>query len=304
MTEQIKISIPFLATQLKQIVLGAGNYCVEATIFNREDLENKSWELVWKNIEIVTQMVGSHNVTFHFPVNNSDYVADSFVKDRLSEGLQRASDIGLHGVVVHSNRIRTLSQWPTINLQSERHQVIDTLLTIRSQNISTTWLALENMPVMDNYGIEIDPLFCYPQDFKDLQGQTVGIVWDLCHFTNTIATISQVIQGQQNKKYYPNVQDCHFESFLDLKDQIVHWHFSAFQGIPNPDTGEHCREGVLPWESTLGEMLYGQLWQAIYQNYRSDQHVVLEISETNYEKRTQVQQMIQWMKSREFYDNH
>lgn len=296
MTKQINISIPFLATQRKQIVSGIGNSCVEATIFNREDLENETWRKVWENIEIAAESIMPHKVTFHFPVNKSDYVSDSFVKARLIEAFQRASDMGLHGVVVHSNRIRSLNEWDGINLQEERCLVIDTLLTIRSQiNSQTTWLALENMPVMDNHCIEIDPLFCYPKDFSGLLGKDVGIVWDICHFTNTIATIEQVSQGRQDKKYYPNIQICHPKSFLDIKDQIVHWHFSAFKGIPNPYTNEPCSEGALPWEATLGEDIYKKLWKAIQHNYSNNQHVVLEISEDNYEERTRVPQMLKWV---------
>src|ERR1700729_2997905 len=156
MFEKFNLSIPFLASNENQIAVGAGNKCIECTIFNREDLENESWELIWKNVNAAINFVGTDNITFHFPVNNSNYVDDPFVKKRLIETLKRSSDNGIHGVVVHSNRIRPLNQWSEINLEIERIKVIDTLNEIYLQNKSgTTWLALENMPVMDNFCQEI-----------------------------------------------------------------------------------------------------------------------------------------------------
>jgi hypothetical protein len=67
-------------------------------------------------------------VSFHFPVNDSDYVADAFVRSRLVEARIRASDLGLAGIVVHSNRIRVFAGWEGHDLPSKRDKVLSTLV--------------------------------------------------------------------------------------------------------------------------------------------------------------------------------
>jgi hypothetical protein len=296
----VKFSIPFLAKNINQMPLPGkyDNQSVEAVLFNREDLEKPVWDEVWKNIHVAARLYGSENVTFHFPVNNSDYVAETFVADRLKESLARASDLGLNGIVVHSNRIRDIDEWSTLPLAIERTKVIDCLSHIRGQQgLKKTWLALENMPVMDNYGKEIDPLFIYPSDFQELNQTDVKVVWDACHFTNTITNIEQVINRKQNAKYYPNIQQAHYLDFLGIQHQIAHWHFSAFSGICNPDEKTFCKEGVLPSESTLGEDVYRQIMSEILKSAEISQHITFEIQEECYINRMQIIQMLKWVKN-------
>ncbi|MBA4310665.1 MAG: hypothetical protein C0425_10070 [Chlorobiaceae bacterium] len=292
------LSIPFLATNPDQIPYfdkDYGNQGVEAVLFNYRDLEDDNWLPVWKTIEKLVPIFGAQNLTFHFPVNNSDYVDNCFVKNKLIEALSRATDLNLSGIVVHSNRIRNISEWSTINLMSERNKVLDTLAHIRNRVQSKTWLALENMPVMDNYGKEIDPLFVFPQDFKNIPFD-LGIVWDFCHYTNSMAAVDAVREGKQKKIYYPNYQETFLEDFLSLQNKIKHIHFSAFYNLSNPDTEEICCEGVLPKESTMGEPIYKQAVKLIKRIERPDMHVVFEVQEQDYTQRQNAVSIIDWFK--------
>lgn len=49
-----KISAPFLALDVRQLetLFQVSIECVEAVIFDREDLEDESWNVVWSNIEL------------------------------------------------------------------------------------------------------------------------------------------------------------------------------------------------------------------------------------------------------------
>jgi hypothetical protein len=294
----MKFSIPYLAKDLRQLPLPGKykNQAVEAVIFNREDLENPVWETVWKSIALAAHLYGPENATFHFPVNHSDYVTDPFVRDRLSESLKRANDLGLHGVVVHSNRIHDIGQWEAISLPVERTRVVETLAEVLHQVLpSKTWLALENMPVMDNYGKEIDPLFVYPNDFLQLAETGLGVVWDVCHYTNTLANVREVFENKQNRKYYPNLQMTEAMDFLNIRSQIVHWHFSAFDGVCNPDTSSKAIEGVIPSKGTLGEGIYGKILAEVLKASNPNVHMVFEIQEESYIQRKEIIEMLKWV---------
>lgn len=293
----MKFSIPFLATEIQQLPIPGmfDNEAVEAIIFNRKDLEPHSWSIVWKSIKHAISLYGADNVSFHFPVNDSDYVKDSFIREKVLEGLQRATDLGLHGMVVHSNQVEPLP-WINVDLNMRRRQVVDALVQIREKVQGDTWIALENMPVMDNFGIEIDPLFIFPNDFHYLMHTNVKVIWDICHYTNSLANIAQVLKGEQQKLYYPNVQEAGVLDFLKIKPQIAHWHFSAFTGIANPDTGTHCIEGIIPAKSTLGETLYRNILQEIINLSLPNEHMVFEIKEENYLNRIEIKEMISWAK--------
>lgn len=292
----MKFSIPFLSYNLDQLPLPGTyeNQCVEAIVFDREDLEQPKWELVWKGVKTAVGYYQSENVSFHFPVNHSDYVADPFVKDRLIETLERASELRIAGIVVHSNRVSPFQNWSGVNLETERQKVIDALVEVRSRSSSQAWLALENMPVMDNYGIEVDPLFVYPEDFKELRKTDVKVVFDICHFSNTQANIRQVLSGKQSRRYYPSVRSVGDFDFLLIADLIVHWHFSSFLGVANPDTREICKEGVVPSKGSLGESYYKEAFQKIVQVADPSIHMVFEIQEKNYKDRLEAGEMLKW----------
>jgi len=291
----MKFSLSYLGTNIEQlpereIVTNNG---VESALFNREDLEETPWKLVWDNIAIACERYGSENVSFHFPVNDSDFVADSFVRKRLTDALQRASDYGLRGVVVHSNRISSFDEWRTRNLAVERRSVVETLCAVREEVHSPTWLGLENMPVMGNFGKEIDPIFVYPDDFQILVGTDVGIVWDICHSFGTIAQIEEVTLGKQAEYCYPSIRQMDFLEFTRLSDQIVHWHFSSFVGTANPETGSICREGVLPSEGSVSESKYRRAFIEM-EKVDPSRYVNFEVKESDYLNRQNGKAIIEW----------
>jgi len=292
----MKFSLPFLASKKEQLPPPGqyANQCVEAVIFNKEDLSSPTWEIVWKQIEKAVLMYGPRNVTFHFPVNDCDYVEDTFVKNKLMEALKRASDLHLHGIVVHSNRIHLIKKWHLLNLKKERKKTIEVLEKVRSECKSSTFLALENMPIMDNYGIEIDPLFVYPEDFQDLKNTGIKVVWDICHYTNTLAYLQKVEQRYFSKKNYPHILPADIWDFLTIQDQIVHWHFSAFEGLADPDLKTLCKEGVLPQKSTLGNIHYQQIMEKVSAISNLDDHIVFEIQEEDYQNRKEFMEMVKW----------
>jgi len=293
------ISAPFLATDIRQLTAlsGVDIGCVEAIIFNREDLEDRPWQIIWSNISTACDTYNAENVIFHFSVNDSDYTDDPWVRIRLKEAYERVSDLGISGMVVHSNRIRPIPEWQRINLNTEREKVVTVLNDLLSLHSSQRpWLGLENMPVMDNHGIEIDPIFCFPHDFKILNGTNIGITWDICHYTNTLANMEKLYNGSHLPCHYPNSRIAQLEDFSMLENKIVHWHFSAFAGIANPDTGEKCHEGVLPEVSALGEETYISSAKLMKKMLKSDQKITLEIQEKNYViSRRNFEKMAAWL---------
>ncbi|MDR3179666.1 MAG: sugar phosphate isomerase/epimerase [Holosporaceae bacterium] len=278
-----KISLPFLSFVREQIPFREkllGNQCTEAIMFNAQDLFGSHWEMTWKNIAEATYYFSPSNVTFHFPVNNSNYCDDRVILDKLKESYQRACDLGLAGIVVHSNCIRDIGDWSEVSLPDLRKRVADTLHQVKNsvENSQNTWLSLENMIIMDNFGKEIDPLFLYADDFQVLD-ESIGVVLDLCHFFYTVTVSHMLLDGRLDKKHYPNVRPCAYGDIKKFKS-IRHCHFAAFRGIAIPFTEQHCREGMLPEEGDIDENLY---YEALsYLNKKFSGHLVLEIQEDDY----------------------
>ncbi|MFJ5348985.1 MULTISPECIES: hypothetical protein [Pectobacterium] len=291
----ITFSSPFLATDRTQMVMPETSEirAVEATIFNMSDLFDTSWGKIWDNISYAIKMYGSRNVSFHFPINNCNFVNDPFVKKRLYEAFSRVNDLGMAGMVVHSNQIHNFEWWSKNSLTDTRRSVIDVLDDLTSKAKTSSWLALENMPVMDNYGIEIDPTFVFPSDFKELRGTGINVVWDFCHFASTIASIEYSIKESIDDYYYPNKMLVDYNGFKELEDIIVHWHFSAFKGISAPMSKHYCEEGTLPYKGTLDESVYIDAWKFIALRPSSEK-VVFEVQESNYYLRKNMIKMIDW----------
>jgi hypothetical protein len=293
------ISCPFLATSQRQFLAAeaCGDAC-EATVFDRSALDVSSWSNLWRAVEHVSRSRGPSNVTVHFPVNDSDYVADTFVADRLMEAATRVADMGLHGLIVHSNRIRSIEAWQAMSVTEERERVLEELARLNMHRSTPVPIFIENMPIMDNYGMEIDPIFVFPGDFKDVSTVGISIVWDICHYSNTVAVVREVAAGKQRPEYYPNIQDCDMLDFLGISDRIGHWHFSAFSGIANPSKpGTRCVEGVRPDSSTLGESVYAAMLRGLSSAMAENTHLVLEIQETDYTDRLNFAATRDWIQS-------
>lgn len=260
-------------------------------MFNAEDIFNENWKIAWRNIKIAADHFSPKNVTFHFPVNNCDYAHDRNIFDKLVEAYNRACDLGLSGVVVHSNCIRKINEWNTLSIVDLRYKVYDALLQVKNSvnNSANTWLSVENMPIMDNFGIEIDPLFLYPEDFKMID-KSVGLVLDVCHFFYTVTASSMVFDGKLDIGGYPNLRHTKYEDIKNFNN-VKHWHFSAFHGIAKHGSKNYCKEGVLPKDGTIHERIYMDAISYI-NSISNDQFVVLELNEEDYSLRSNAKNFI------------
>lgn len=266
---------------------------VEAILFNRRDLEKSRWDAVWSNVEAAAEAYSPENVTFHFPINDCDFVSDQFVRERLSETLSRVEQCGIAGTVVHSNRVRLIKDWFGASLDDERARVVDTLDNLASSVIKRSWLALENYPLMDNFSKEIDPLFCYPGDFAGVRGSAVGVLWDFCHYAITVSCTKAVQLGELDRSIYPHLCGCDYLDFVQIGELIRHWHFSAFRELPDLRKGTVTIEGVLPAQGSIDPEIYVEAFR-LMERINPGAHVVFEILEDDYTRRVNGEQMAQW----------
>lgn len=294
----MNLSLSFLANDITQLPMPGkyGNTGVEAVLFDRDHLKKEYWELGWKNVREAARLYGSKNVTYHFPVNESDYVQDAYVRQKLFDAYMRACDLGLAGLVVHSNRIRECGTWRKFDPFAERNRVTELLSRIRAADESSaTWLGLENMPIVGNFGLETDPLFAFADDFKNTP-PNVGVVWDVCHAMSSLAYIAAFQKG-----LLPKTVIARFDDFLSfdpsiLNNRIVHWHFAAHKGLNNPDANTVCIEGVLPTEGDLESGIYESAMRKIAQTTGTMRTVNFEVREEDYQNRWRGPAIIDWAK--------
>lgn len=294
----MKLSISYLGPDSSQIPPAEtyGNNGVEAFLIERDHLVGDEWLQSWKNILTASRIYGPENVTFHFPVNNSDYVEDPFVRARVLEGYQRACDNGLAGFIIHSNRTRDRDDWVQFDQAAERERVISILASVRdSQETNATWLALENMPFVGNHGGETDPLFSAVEDFEGLP-PNIGIVWDVCHAKGSEQYIAALKEGRLPSTIFAR-------SYTGLTfdpvrlSNIAHWHFAASKGLNNPDTGETCFEGVLPSEADVPETIYSDELKKIVRVTGEASAINFEVQEADYRSRQRAPAIIAWANS-------
>lgn len=291
----MRTSLSFLGYDRGQLPeLGRyGNEAVEAVLFSSDHLVTELWQATWTNIETAIAQYGADNVTFHFPMNESDYVEDDFIYRRLVESYQRASDLDLAGVIVHSNRIRPAVEWQRFDQAAERTQIGELLATLRETNSSSsTWLALENMPSVGNYGDEIDPLYVCPTDFDTLPSN-VGIVWDVCHALCSLQYAQAHEDGQLSDSIYLRPHAGIFNNFGSIGERVVHWHFASSKGLNIPLLGTTCSEGMLPEEGDMPELVYADQIRAI-QAVGSTAAVNFEVQENDYSQRSRGPAIIAW----------
>lgn len=294
----MRTSLSFLAYDHEQLP-EPGRYCndaVEAVIFNRDHLEEEPWQATWINVEIAVAQYGPDNVTFHFPMNESDYIEDDFVYKRLVESYQRATDLDLAGVIVHSNRIRPAAEWRRFNQTTERAQIGELLAKLRETNSSSsTWIALENMPSVGNYGDEVDPLYISPADFDTLPSN-IGIVWDVCHAMCSLQYAQAHQKGELPDSIYLRPDAADFANIESISERVAHWHFASSKGLNLPSTGTTCTEGMLPKEGDLPELMYEQQIRIIHA-IGSAATVNFEVLEDDYSQRLRGPAIIAWARN-------
>ena len=291
-----RLSTPFYATKAEQIPYRHGFDATEAVLFERKDLEQKSWKTVWENIKKAAQFFGSQNVSFHFPFNKCNFVEDRFVYERLVEALKRATDLGLAGIVTHAAQVRKKEDWIHKDPNALRQIVSETLARAFRESDSGVWLGLENLPVIGNYGLEIDPTFVYPSDF-DLLHEELSITWDFCHWHITQCVSERFEREQLAKEDFPFVHSADKELATALCRRVAHVHFSAFQGIPLSGGANCTQEGLLPWNSGHSQEVYLDFLKVIKSKMHPETMIVLEIAEKDYTTRENAVALSDWVRN-------
>jgi hypothetical protein len=276
-------------------LVGRG-FGVEASLFDRRDLvDDGAWAAACRNVRAIAAGPRPPSFTFHFPVNECDYLDDGRVRDRLWEALDLAAECSLDGVVLHSNRVFPTDVWRTMDLARERARYAEFAVGLRRRvRGAAFWVGLENMPITGNDAAELDPLLVFPDDFDGLCGDNVGVTWDFCHYSYSVHVARGLLSGALGERdNYPNVRDDGFFAFERLGAHIVHYHFSAFRGVASRAAGTACVEGVAPWESTVDEAVYREAFRRMQRTGRA-RAATLEIREADYTRREAAYRVAAW----------
>jgi hypothetical protein len=265
---------------------------VEGYISTRHALlDDQLWNNSWQNLASAAKTFGAENVSFHFPVYQCCYMSDAKVQARLFEAYARAADLGLAGVTVCSNQIQTIVHWQHCDISEERFRLVDLLTTVKESKNSETWLALENMPLFSDGGSS--PLFCQPGEFSALYGSPIKITWDFANFVETLLATSGLYRIACDSLPLKNIHGGQFLDFTVLKDNVVHWHFSAIEPTKNPENPDGRERKVSPAEGILPESIYRSALEIMI-NTGQDSHVIFELSEKN---PSRMQEMLIWAES-------
>lgn len=291
----MRYSLSFLGCSTEQLrsLDTCNNTATEAVLFNENHLDREPWSETWDNIVLAAEIYDPQNVTFHFPMNECDYVANQKIKDKLKESYLRAAQIGLAGIVVHSNRIRDVAEWVKFDHDSERKKIFEILLDIKNADASSaTWIGLENMPLVGNFGYETDPLFVGAEDFADIP-VGLNIVWDTCHALSSLAYVRALRKSKLPRSIFAREISATQLTPSNIIDRIKHWHFAAFTGLNNPETDSTCKEGVLPNESDLSTDYYENAMFSIISTTPNN-IINFEVQEDDYGQRIKGRKIIEW----------
>lgn len=265
----------------------------EAILFSNEDLESSKWEKVWRNIENVCNKIGSENVSFHFPMDNCNYVNNQYIRERLVDALNKANDLGIKKIVIHPNMRYAIKEWQYINRSKMQDLLYKTILEITSSNKTDTILCLENMPPIGNKYDDGDSAVLFMEDLN----KQINYTLDICHYFNVVKTMKEAQRKKEWREILAEIKKCDYFDFSNKLDNIKHFHFSAFEYIANPFMNQICIEGVLPNQSIIDEQIYAKAMKIIYSNaVENDKSIIFEISEENYYKRKQIFKMLAWAK--------
>lgn len=224
---------------------------------------------------------------------------DLAVRERLWECLDLSAELGISGIILHSNMVRPVGDWSPERVERSREKLREFSVELRRRlRGGPIWVGLENMPIMGNFAKEMDPTLVFPADFDGLCGDELGITWDLCHYSYSVYVAEQLGSGHlEEGDLYPALRDQGLEDFVELADHIVHWHFSAFRGLARVRGEGRCYEGQAPWASTLGESTYARLF-ARMQTLPGVAQVTFEIAEHDYRERVNTHAVMRWCRER------
>lgn len=276
------------AQATEDLINGFGK--VEAILFSRDDLSDEKWEIAWKNIKEMVDIKGKENVSFHFPMDNCDYVNDNFVRNRLEDAVRRANKLGIKKIVIHPNLRYQISEWKYIDRNKMRDILYEIVSNIKSDK---TLLCIENMPPIGNKYDDGDSAIIFMDDLTNGCNYTL----DICHYFNVVETMKKNDKEKAWKEVLAEIKVCDYFDFLDKLNYIKHFHFSAFREIANPFENQVCIEGILPNDSCVDEDIYKLAMKIIYEDAVSnDKSIIFEISEEDYTNRKNIFKMLEWAK--------
>lgn len=265
----------------------------EAILFSIDDLENKNWELAWKNIEEISKKIGSENVSFHFPMDDCNYYKDSFVKYRLINAMDRAESLGIKKIVIHPNIRYEIKEWQYIDRKKMKKVLYDTISQISNNKKYNTILCLENMPPIGNGYNDTDSAILFIDDFVE----GINYTLDICHYFNVVKTMKEARNKECWKNILAEIKKCDYFDFIKKLELIKHFHFSAFNHIADPFKGQYCNEGLLPNNSIVNEKYYKKAMKIIYDDAaKNDKSIIFEISDSDYSNRKNIFDMLAWAK--------
>lgn len=294
------LSIPFLASRMEQFspaTLEQG-FGVEASLFDRQDIVDPE---VWRQVQANTLRIAREHrpasYTFHFPVNDCNYLEDPLVRQRVWESLELVDACGMDGLVLHSNLIYPTDEWRRLDPARKWEQYREFAQELQQRTRGARfWVGLENMPIHGNDAEELDPVLVFPHDFEGLYGGNVGITWDFCHYSYSVFVASKLLANELDElDEYPRVQPAGYMDFLALGDHIVHYHFSAFRGVASRRRGTRCVEGMPPWDADVPEAVYREAFAHICRS--KAKATTLEIRETDYRFRKMAFQVADWCRT-------
>lgn len=266
----------------------------EAALFSHEDLQKDRWNKAWENIKRICNRMGSENVSFHFPMNECSLIKDAFVFERLLEAGEKANELNIKKIVLHSNCQIELDKWSLDNMNKMKEAVIEKLKHLNWRNVK---LCLENMPPIGNLCDDADVPFIFVEDFDEIVRNNIGITWDINHYFNTVATMKKAEEDIVFRSSLPRFQTCDYFDFESIISKIDHWHFSAFKAIANPVTNKICIEGCRVKEcEDVTESVYKRAIKAIIADSKCNhKSIILEIAEKDYTNRNNIYEMREWI---------
>lgn len=282
----------FYALDLKQVsdLLLKSFGKAEAILFSEQDLQDSSWEKVWTNISKIVDILGGDNVSFHFPMDNCDYINSDFIKNRLIDAIDRANNLGIKKIVIHPNLRYKISEWQYIDRLKMQKTLYNFINSVDSNQVT---LCLENMPPIGNKFDDADSCILFASDISS----SINYTWDICHYFNVVKTMEIAKNNNNWNNILADIQICDYLDFTNYLKNIAHYHFSAFEKIADPFKNEICQEGVLPFESCVSEQLYIDALKIIYADaLKNNKSIIFEISEKDYYHRDNIIKMLDWTK--------
>ena len=285
----------FLLTDIQQVQsrLLKDGFGLEGNIFNCKLLDSEqTWKTISSNIRFINNKYGNVIKSLHFPIDQADYLTDSKVRKILFRFIDLANDYRIPIVVLHSNCIKDIESYSIKKLKGIRREYIDFYKTVdKYLDIKNTKVTIENMPIIGDHGVDFDSVFVFPSDFSDLDFKNIYVTWDIGHWAYTFYTC----QTLNNFSEKITIEKTEFSDYLQIKDKIIHTHFSSFSDATYPHTNSICLEGKPPTEGDFDLEILKQAFVEI-NSWNKTVNMTLEIRESDYVNRKNIYTTVDWIK--------